>query len=92
MSDGYTKSVTYTFFCGDERWEVCTSKADYMYIKETRNNGQEDVHISFDLHLRDGKWVFVDDFDAREGIETYRYAELADELLAFVNKHGRPGR
>lgn len=84
----YEKKVTYTFEVSGETWEVLECHADYMRISETRKNGQEDCHTSFDMNLLDGLWV-IDEW-GKKSITAYWWADTAEKIEAYINKNGVP--
>jgi len=89
MAGPYKKRVTYLFKAGPDVWEVIGYSDRTIEFQETRNNGQEDTHMSGSAEKINGKWV-VDEW-GRKQIEMYgRSSDVAD-IEAFFNEHGAPG-
>lgn len=85
----YRKSVTYMFEVDGETWEILDCNHNYMLISETRKNGQEDCHTSFEVSLIDGVWTI--DEHCEKDISNYWYTDTVENIEAFLNNHGLPG-
>ena len=86
--DGYTKYVTYTMETSAQPYEVDAWGPDHVLVTETRKNGQEDSHMSGEVHLTDGAWK-MDDF-GRESIGGWDGMEVVKEIEAHLDRHGPP--
>lgn len=88
----YNKSVTYLFEVCDEEIEIVEFDTDYVELRETRCNGQEDTHMAETLVLVDGRWKWQGEGESwyRNSFVTYHSQELADDIVAYITKHGIP--
>lgn len=89
-SPPYEKQVHYLFTAYKEEWAITIIGADGDCVlgEETRKNGQEDCHMSFEANLIDGKWVL--DEPSRSCILSYSYGREIPAIEAYFNEHGMP--
>lgn len=85
MSEGYTKQVRYTFEAGGENWVVTHWGCDWLIAEETRKNGQEDCHVTFEAALQNGRWKIENEggMNMYLGVEPYKIED-------FLNENGFP--
>lgn len=86
-SDNYETKTVHYFNAGGERWQVNYSDDECIQCEETRKNGQEDCHVSFEALLEDGRWQ-ID--EGRDRIVDSFWADTADEIEEFLNRVGAP--
>lgn len=87
MSDGYEKVIEYHFTVCGERIAITNIDCEVVYVSEVSKNGQEDTHISGELHKVGNKFVWVDGEDM---FSQYHSQKLADGIRKHLNKYGLP--
>lgn len=86
----YKKRVEFDFEVLDETIAIVEVGNDYVCVEETRKNGQEDTHMSGVISISSCGAAYWDQGEA--SFAEYHSQELADAILAYVEKHGIPGR
>lgn len=84
----YKKVVRWQFRIDGIHFAITRFDADEMEVEELRKNGQEDTHFYGRLESVDDRWVL--EADSRKHLGEYWYYGLADQLEAYINKHGTP--
>ena len=91
MMAGYVSKVVHRFKAGGEEWEVLDWCSGWIWIRETRCNGQEDCHMKAEFELGDKGWkVFNDDGVLRENISEYGSLTTLLAVIAFLDDNGYP--
>lgn len=62
---------------------------EYLHIKETRMNGQEDTHMSGELINKAGIWQWASKSD-RKSFGEYGNDGVADAIPAYINTNPPP--
>jgi hypothetical protein len=84
----YTKTITYEFEAGGERFAITSVHNGIVTFEETRKNSQEDEHYYGELALVDGAWALTD-YPRRECVRQYG-EDTAAAIEAYLNQHGPP--
>jgi hypothetical protein len=88
IDDGYTTKTEHYFKAGGELWKVREFNDESIVLEETTKNGQEDCHVCVEVEKTDGVWM-VSEW-SRERILDSFWDNTADEIEAFLTKHGTP--
>ena len=88
MRSKYTKRIEYDFKVWDEILSITEIGKDYVFVEETRKNGQEDTHMEGCLvQMTDGNFAWEN-----ENFSEYYSSEFADEIREYLNRNGYPNK